>query len=88
VASALDHLRTSAAVDAWYHLAWWVPDYLDWGDAGGLARKAIWGLAKTPGSAAEQALRLLLDDPDENVCAYAAKRLTRRNERDGLSGPG
>jgi hypothetical protein len=80
VASALDHLRTPAAVDALYHLARRVPDYLDWDDGRGLARKAIWGLAKTPGSEAEEALRLLLDDPDENVRAYAAKRLDRRNQ--------
>lgn len=77
VASALDHLRTPAAVDALYHLTQWVPDYLDWDDNRALARKAVWGLAKTPGPEAGQALRLLLDDPDEHVRAYAARRLTR-----------
>jgi hypothetical protein len=41
VATGLDHLRTPAAVDALYHLAWWIPDYLDWDDTRGLARKAI-----------------------------------------------
>jgi hypothetical protein len=80
VATALDHLRTPAAVDALYHLAWWVPGYLDWDDGRGLARKAIWGLGKTPGPEAEEALRLLLDEPDEIVRNYAAKQLTRRNQ--------
>ena len=80
VATALDHLRAPAAVDALYHLAWWVPGYLDWDDTRGLARKAIWGLGKTPGPAAEEALRLLLDEPDEIVRENAAKQLTRRNQ--------
>jgi hypothetical protein len=79
VATALGELRTPAAVDALYHLAWWVPEYLDWDDDRGLARKAIWGLAKTPGPEAEEALSLLLDDPDEHVRGYAAMRLSRRN---------
>ena len=80
VADALDHLRTPAAVDALYHLAWWVPDYLEGNDTRGLARKAIWGLGKTPGPEAEEALRLLLDEPDEIVRENAAKQLTRRNQ--------
>ena len=80
VARALDHLCTPAAVDALYHLAWWVPGYLDWDDGRALARKAIWGLGKTPGPAAEEALRLLLDEPDEIVRNYAAKQLARRNQ--------
>jgi hypothetical protein len=80
VASALDGLRTPGAVDALYHLTQCAPDYLAWDEDRGLARKAVWGLAKTPGPEAEQALRLLLDDPDEHVRAYAAKRQTRRNQ--------
>jgi len=77
VASALDGLRTPGAVDALFHLTQWVPDYLAWDEGGGLARKAVWGLAKTPGPEAEQALRLLLDDPDQTVRAYAGKRQSR-----------
>jgi len=80
VASALDHLRTPGAVDALYHLTQWVPVYLAWDEDRGLARKAVWGLAKTPGPKAEHALRLLLNDQDEHVRAYATKRQARRNE--------
>jgi len=69
----LDYLRTPAAVDAFGIV---VPYYLNWDDGRGLARKATSGLAKTPGSEAKQALKLLLDEPDENVRAFAAKRLT------------
>ena len=74
VASALDCLRAPGGVGALFHLTEWVPDYLGWDEGRGLARKAVWGLANTPGPEAEQALRLLLDDPDETVRAYAAKR--------------
>lgn len=77
VASALDRLRTPAAVNALYHLTQWVPDYLDWDEGRALARKAVWGLAKIPGPEARAALRQLLDDRDEHVRAYAAKRLDR-----------
>ncbi len=77
VANALDGLRSPDAVGALYHLTQWVPEYLAWDEDRGLARKAVWGLAKTPGPEAEQALRLLLDDPDDHVRAYAAKRQSR-----------
>jgi hypothetical protein len=77
VASALDGLRTPGAVAALVHLTQWVPEYLAWDEGRGLARKAIWGLAKTPGPEAERALRLLLDDPDATVRAFAGKRLPR-----------
>ena len=79
VASALDGLRTPGAVDALFHLTQWVPGYLGWDENRGLARKAVWGLAKTPGPEAERVLRLLLDDPDETVRAYAAKRQLRKD---------
>jgi hypothetical protein len=75
VARALDRLRTPAAVDALYHLTQWVPDYLAWDEDRALARKAVWGLAKTPGPEAAAVLRRLLDDPDEHVRAYATRRL-------------
>jgi HEAT repeat protein len=45
-----------------------------------LARKAIWGLGKTPGPEAERALRRLLDEPDEIIREYAKKQLARRNQ--------
>jgi hypothetical protein len=80
VATALDHLRVPAAVDALYHLAWWIPDYLDWDDTRGLARKAIWALGKTPGPEAEGVLKLLLDEPDQIVRENAAQQLARRNQ--------
>jgi hypothetical protein len=80
VASSLDGLRTPGAVDALYHLTQWVPDYLAWDEDRELARKAVWGLAKTPGPEAQQALRLLLDHPDETVRAYAAERQSRRDQ--------
>jgi len=80
VASALESLHLPAAVDALYHLTQWVPGYLAWDEDRGLARKAVWGLSRTPGPEAEQALRLLLDDPDEHVRAYAAKRQSRRDQ--------
>lgn len=74
VAKALDALRAPEAVEALYQLTQWVPGYLSWDEDRGLARKAVWVLAKTPGPEAEQALQLLLDDPDKRVRAYAAKR--------------
>jgi hypothetical protein len=79
LANGLAALRTPAAVDALYHLAWWIPGYLDWDEGRGLSRKAIWTLGKTPGPEAERALRRLLDEPDEIVVAYAKKQLARRN---------
>jgi hypothetical protein len=78
VATALDGLRTPGAVDALYHLAWWVPGYLDWDDTRGLARKAIWGLGKTPGLDAKQALIRLLEEPDEIIRKSASEQLARR----------
>jgi HEAT repeat protein len=80
VATGLGELRAPAAVDALYHLAWWIPDYLDWDDGRGLAVKAIWALGGTPGPEAEEGLRLLLDEPDEIVRENAKKQLARRNQ--------
>jgi uncharacterized protein (DUF1501 family) len=79
VAIALDGLRAPGTVEALLHLTQWVPDYLAWDEDRGLARKAVWGLAKTPGPEAKRALGLLLDDPDETVRAYAARRLSRQD---------
>jgi hypothetical protein len=81
VANALDGLRTPGGVEALFHLTQWVPDYLAWDEGRGLARKAVWGLAKTPGPDAERALRLLLDDPDATVRAFAEKRLSALSDR-------
>ena len=49
VVSALSQLRAPAAVDALYHAAWWVPNYLDFDESRALAVKAIWALGDTPG---------------------------------------
>ena len=49
VVSALGQLRSPAAVEALYHAAWWVPDYLDFDESRALAVKAIWALGGTPG---------------------------------------
>jgi hypothetical protein len=50
VASMLDDLRSSEALDALVHLASWVPKYLDYDDARALAVKALWGLGNMPGN--------------------------------------
>lgn len=40
VIDGLDTLRSSRAIDAMTHVAWWVPEYLDFDEYRVLARKA------------------------------------------------
>jgi hypothetical protein len=78
VVSALGRLRSPAAVDALYHTAWWISDYLDFDESRALAIKAVWALGGTPGPEAEQALRQLLDAESEIVREAASAQLKRR----------
>jgi hypothetical protein len=78
VVNALNELKSPAAVDALYHAAWWIPDYLGFDDTRALARKAIWALGGTPGVEAEQALRRLESVGSEFVRERAQKQLMRR----------
>jgi len=75
VVAALGQLRAPAAVDALYHAAWWVPDYLDFDESRALAVKAIWALGGTPGDKAEQALAELVGAEDEIVREAARAQL-------------
>ncbi len=81
VVSALGQLRSPAAVEALYHAAWWVPDYLDFDESRALAVKAIWALGGTPGPEAQQALKQLLSAEGEAVREAARAQLERREER-------
>jgi hypothetical protein len=81
VVSALGQLRSPAAVEALYHAAWWVPEYLDFDESRALAVKAIWALGGTPGAEAEQALERLLSAEGEVVREAARAQLARREER-------
>ncbi len=78
--SALGQLRAPAAVDALYHAAWWVPDYLDFDESRALAVKAIWALGGTPGDEAEQALKQLVSAEDEIVREVGRAQLDRREK--------
>lgn len=80
VVSALGQLRAPTAVDALYHAAWWVPDYLDFDESRALAVKAIWALGGTSGAEAEQALKRLLSAEGEIVREAARAQLMRRQE--------
>jgi hypothetical protein len=81
VISALDELRTPAAVPALYQATQWVPDYLDFDDTRALATKAIWALGNIPTPEAEEALRRLLDSDDEILRDGARAQLARRAEQ-------
>ncbi len=80
VVSALGQLRSPVAVDALYHAAWWIPDYLDYDESRALAIKAIWALGGTPGSEAEQALKQLASAESEIVREAALSQLSRREK--------
>jgi hypothetical protein len=80
VVSALGQLRAPAAVDALYHAAWWIPDYLDFDENRALAVKAIRALGGTPGTEAQQALKQLLSAEGEIVREAASAQLLRRKE--------
>jgi hypothetical protein len=80
VVSALGQLRAPAAVDALYHAAWWIPDYLDFDESRALAIKATWALGRTPGAEAEQALRRLHSAESEMVREAASAQLKRRDK--------
>lgn len=81
VVLALGQLRSPTGVEALYHAAWWVPDYLDFDESRALAIKAIWALGGTPGAEAEQALKRLLSAEGEVVREAARAQLARREER-------
>lgn len=81
IAFMLSQLKHPSAIAVLHHMATWVPDYLDWDENRALAVKAIWGLGKTPGTEAEQALLSLLEDEDEIVREEAEAQLQRRNKR-------
>lgn len=81
IVSLLDGFRSPAAVEALYHAATWVPDYLEFDEARALAVKAIWALGNTPGSEAEHALRRLSTSDSEVVREEAKAQLARRLKR-------
>jgi hypothetical protein len=81
VVLALDQFRSPAAVDALYHAAWWIPDYLEWDESRALARNAIHALGKTPGSEAFEALTELTSSGSEIVRETASRVLQRRQNR-------
>lgn len=78
VVSALDRLRTPAAVDALFSATQWIPEYLDYDDNRAFARKAIWALGKLGTAEADQKLQLLARSEDENLRDAAQEQLLRR----------
>ncbi|MGW1468577.1 HEAT repeat domain-containing protein [Streptomyces sp. NPDC002308] len=75
IVSLLAGLRTPRAVEALYGATQWVPDYLAFDDSRALAVKAVWGLARTPGPEAKDALTRLLGSDDDIVREQARARL-------------
>lgn len=75
---ALGKLRAPAAVDALYHLAVWIPDYVRFDENRALEVNAVWALGKTPGPEADRALKRLLSADEEIVRNAAQAQLVRR----------
>ncbi|MEU4343086.1 HEAT repeat domain-containing protein [Nocardia sp. NPDC023852] len=80
VVSRLGQLRTSAAVDALYRAATWIPDYLEYDENRALATKAIWALGDTPGPESEAALVRLRESDSPIVRRGAEAQLGRRKK--------
>lgn len=78
VVTMLGKLKTAETIDALYQATQWVPDYLDYDDSRALARKAIWALGSIGDPRAEEALKRLLSDTDEEVREAAAEQVQRR----------
>ncbi|MGW4742189.1 HEAT repeat domain-containing protein [Nocardia xishanensis] len=78
IAFELGKMRSPRAIEALFHLARWVPDYLAWDDNRALASKAIWALGGIPGPEAERALLQLQDSENQIVRSAARKQLARR----------
>ncbi|PTX97670.1 hypothetical protein DB354_05135 [Opitutus sp. ER46] len=78
VVSALDKLRSPAAVSALVRATEWIPEYLNYDDSRALAGKAIWALGKVPGGEAESALRKLAASNESVIRDAALQQLERR----------
>ncbi len=77
VVSALDDLRTPAAVDALFLATQWIPEYLDYDEARALAVKAIWGLGNLPCSLTNAKLERLTQSDDPILRKNAVEQLAR-----------
>ena len=75
VASALGDLGSPSATAALFHLADWVPSYLEFDDAQALAVKAIWGLGSIRSDDAHHALESLTQSKSKIVAENALAQL-------------
>ncbi len=78
VVSVLDRFKLPDAVEALYHAASWVPEYLQWDENRALAVKAIWALGDVPGDHALSKLSQLREAEDDVVRQAATRQLRRR----------
>jgi len=78
VVTLLGRLRCRDAVEALYHAATWVPDYLDYDETRALAVKALWALGDISDPVARERLRQLSRSDNEIVRAEAEAQLSRQ----------
>lgn len=78
VVSALDKLRTTAAIEPLFRATQWIPSYLDFDEARALAVKAIWALGNLPGLEAEEKLRSIAQSDNVILRRNAEEQLERR----------
>jgi hypothetical protein len=78
VVSALDKLRSPAAINALLQAAQRIPEYLSYDDSRALAVKAIWALGKVSGGEADSALRKLSTANESVIRDAALLQLDRR----------
>jgi hypothetical protein len=81
VVSALDDMRTPAALDSLFRATQWIPEYLNYDDARALAVKAIWGLGNLRMAEADAKLQILAQSENQIVRENAEKQLQRRREQ-------
>ncbi len=77
VVSALDGLRTPAAIEALCRATQWIPEYLDFDETRALAVKAIWGLGNLPRSLTDIKLEQLTRSADPILRQNALEQLAR-----------
>ena len=80
VVSALDDLRDPDAVEAIYHAAQWVPNYLGFDEYRALAVKAIWALGNLGDAKAERKLQTLSHSDNPILRENALSQLKRQRK--------
>jgi hypothetical protein len=79
-ASTLQGLKDPRAADSLATAALMKFDYLAYNDSHAFARKCVWALADIGSDNARNHLIALADNPDEEIAAYAKRRLARWDE--------